>query len=176
MIELRVEGRRLLGTVIRYGEVGDPGFPEAFERGAFRGRANDVLLNVHHDRKQLIARAPGTLTLHDGPTELRMEAALPSTRLADDVITLVRARVLVGLSVGFQALRERMDAADVRIIERARLDHIAVCDRPAYHGSRVYARGAPDGLRIWQGWGDVARAMSTPVGNRVDVVRKRRWL
>ena len=172
MIELRAEGRRLIGTVIRYGEVGDPGFPEAFQRGAFKEGVADVLLNLQHDRRAMLARTPTTLLLMDGAEELRMIATLPQTRLADDVLALVNARVLRGLSVGFHAIRERLEG-DRRIIERAMLDHIAVCDRPAYAGSRVDARNAP--LRIWgvHGYRDGSESGSTGSYERPKV---KRWL
>lgn len=170
MIELRAEGRRLIGTVVQYGSTGDPGFPEAFEAGAFRGALGDVLLNVHHDRRQLLARTPTTLRLLDSDTALRMVATLPRTRLADDVLELVGQGVLRGLSVGFAPVKERMDG-DRRIIERALLDHVAIVDRPAYDDSRVKS------IRYWS----PGYAMSTLPGNDVDIARatstrRRAWL
>lgn len=147
-IELRVQGRRLLGTVVRYGAPGEGGL-EQFEAGAFQDGLDDVLLNVQHQRARPLARYPGSMTLRDTAEALTMEAVLPETRDADDVLALVKGRVLVGLSVGFLALSERWER-DVRIVERATLDHVAVVDRPSYPDSVVDARAYGGGVRFWQ--------------------------
>lgn len=170
MIELRAQGRKLLGVVVRYGAPGQGG-TERFESGAFIGLfqgSADVMLNVQHQRARPLARYPGSMALHDGPEELRMAATLPETRDADDVLALVESRVLVGLSVGFVALSERWDG-DQRIIERATLDHIAVVDRPSYPDSTVATRA---GVRFWQLPG---RYPSTE-GAYKRSSRVRRWL
>lgn len=152
VIELRVQGRKLLGTVIRYGAPGEGGM-ERFQAGAFAsqlgqepGLGTDVMLNVQHQRARPLARFPGNMVLTDSADALTMEARLLETRDADDVLAMVRAGVLVGLSVGFVALSERWEN-DVRIVERATLDHVAVVDRPSYPDSMVDARS---GLRFWQ--------------------------
>ena len=138
--ELRQEGRRLLGTAIRYGEVGALPFGhERFEPGAF-APLSDVILNVQHDRGRPLARTGGGgLVLHDDAGKLRIEAALPKTREADDALELVRAGVLRGLSIEFHATEERMDG-NVRVIERAKLSGVAVVDSGAYPGSTIEAR------------------------------------
>ena len=172
MIELRVQGRRLLGTVVRYGAPGEGG-GEQFAPGAFRGGLDDVLLNVQHRRDRPLARHPGTMVLTDSPDALTMMATLPETRDGDDALSLVKARVLVGLSVGFVALSERWER-DVRIVERAMLDHVAVVDRPSYPDSVVDAR---QGVRFWQlpGPGPAPRwRRANP--SRHSVYRVRQWL
>lgn len=178
MTELRVEGgRRLIGTVIRYGEVA-PGFQERFEPGSLR--LDDVLLNVQHERGQPLARTPQTLRMIDDAGELRMEATLPETRLAEDVIRLVRGGVLRGLSLGFQALADRYESG-IRIVSAAVVDHVAIVDRPAYSGSVVAARadhrsahqeldGLIEGLSIHR---EVSENVSTGLHVRA---RRRIWL
>ena len=138
--ELRQEGRRLLGTAIRYGEIATLPFGhERFEPGAF-APLSDVILNVQHDRGRPLARTGGGgLMLHDDPTELRIEASLPDTQVGNDTLSLVKAGVLRGLSIEFQATEERMDG-NVRIVQRARLSGVAVVDSGAYPGSVVEAR------------------------------------
>lgn len=185
MIELRAEGRRLIGTAIRYGSAGDPGavaFSEEFARGAFArflgDPSADVMLNVQHDRRRPLARYPGTMQLRDGDESLEMVAVLPETRDADDVLTMVRARVLIGLSVGFVAESDRMQG-DRRIVERARLDHIAVVDRPAYQTSTVDARewaadNGAGGVRFWQYWSPGTTERRESAFMRTS--RVRRWL
>ena len=90
--EFRQEGRRLLGTVIKYGDVSrQPWGTERFEPGAFQP-IGDVILNAHHERSRPLARVGGGLTLEDSPQALTMTAELPNTREADDVLELVRKR------------------------------------------------------------------------------------
>lgn len=158
MIELRAEGgRRLVGTVVDYGDTADRSiFTERFMPGSLA--IDDVLLYAQHERGQPLARTPQTLELRDGPDSLEMVATLPQTRLADDVLQLVSAGVLRGLSVGFVAVRDRMEGR-TRIIESAILDHIGVVDRPAYNESTVSVR-----------------ARAVPYGTVVRHNRRRRWL
>ena len=64
----------------------------------------DVILNIQHDRGKPIARTDGGgLVLTDSPQSLRIAATLNETRQCEDVLTLVRDRVLRGLSVEFRA-------------------------------------------------------------------------
>ena len=146
VVELRADpdGRRLSGVVMPYGEV-SPSFRERFEPGAFPGADRaDVVLNVQHERGRALARTGGGgLVLTDGPDALRMAASLPQTREADDVLSLVRAGVLRGLSVEFRAIDEA-DEGGVRVIRRAELSGLAVVDRAAYEGAAVAARNAGD--------------------------------
>lgn len=146
--ELRYDGeRRITGTAIRYGDEAELpwGDRERFEPGAFGNVGGaDVTLNVQHDRGRLIARTGGGgLTLSDDSNELRMEAVLPDTREANDVLTLVRGKVLRGLSIEFRpknVRRELQDGVHIAIISKAELRGIAVVDRPAYPKSKVQPR------------------------------------
>ena len=154
--ELRAEadGRRLEGVAIRYGDVADLGtFRETFRAGSFGDVAGaDVLLNASHQRTAPLARTGGGgLSLIDTPEALSIEAALPETRAADDVLALVKSRVLRGLSIEFRAIEESM-VAGVRVIARAALVAVAVVDSGAYAGSEVAARHAVEGKRRrwWQ--------------------------
>ena len=139
MLELRAEGgRRLVGTVVDYRDTADRKlFTERFVPGSLD--LSDVLLYAQHDRSQPLARTPGTMELRETADALEMVATLPQTRLADDVLQLVTAGVLQGLSVGFVAKRDRMEG-NMRVIESATLDHIGVVDRPAYEESKVSVR------------------------------------
>ncbi len=147
-LELRIEsGRTVAGVAVTYDDTATPGaFSERFEPGSIT--FDDVMLNVQHDRKAMLARTPRTLRLTDGPRRLEIRADLPRTQLGDDVLELVRAGVLQGLSLGFVALRDRWDGDD-RIIESAILDHVAIVDRPAYGSSVVEARTVH--RRYWRG-------------------------
>ena len=118
--EVRAEGRTLnrhCDQVRRHRDVrlGQ----ERIEPNAF-APLGDAILNAQHDRTTPLARTDGGgLTLLDGTDALEIRAELPPTRSADDVLELVRAKVMRGLSIEFVPLQERSDA-NVRIIERAR--------------------------------------------------------
>ncbi len=139
-VEVRAEGRKIIGTALRYGDVAKIGaVQERFEPGAFAG-SSDVILNAQHDRKTPLARTGGGgLELRDSTDALRIEADLPATRAADDVLELIGRKVLRGLSIEFRSLQERAENG-VRVIEKAALKGIAVVDTPAYPAAYVEAR------------------------------------
>ena len=137
--ELRQDGRRLFGVAVQYGDVARLAWgSERIEAGAF-APVGDVILNAQHDRGRPLARTGAGLVVADDNRSLRIEAELPETRDADDVLALVRARVLLGLSIEFRAVSERLDGR-VRVIERAKLSGIGIVDTPAYSSAEVEAR------------------------------------
>ena len=149
--ELRADPdkRMLSGTAMKYGDVARIGtFRERFEAGAFGDLSTaDVLLNAQHQRVVPLARTGGGgLVLFDTLMELRIDATLPETRAADDTLSLVRSKVLRGLSIEFKALQERMESG-VRVITRAILKGVAVVDSGAYTQSTIAARQAQDDMR-----------------------------
>ena len=149
--ELRfTSGRTLEGTALRYGDVAEigGGLRERFEPGAF-APVGDVVLNSSHDRTTPLARTDGGgLEITDGADALRIKATLPDTTAANDTLTLVKTRVLRGLSIEFKALRERFEDG-VRVVERALLSGIAVVDVAAYANSTVEARRRKKERRTW---------------------------
>ena len=143
--ELRVEGRRLTGIVIRYGET-SPSHRERFEPGALR-MAEAVHLDLYHDRERVIAYMPGGgLELAGGESAVELSAELPPIPAADRALEEIRTGKANGLSVEFRAVRERREAG-VRVIEEAVLKGIGLVSRPSYLGSRVEARHR--GRRVW---------------------------
>ena len=141
--EIRAEGKRLVGTVVSYGDVAVvAGQPERFAPGSLL--CNDAILNRQHQRDRPLARTGAGLVLRDTPDGLHMEAELPSTSEANDVLTLVRSGVLRGLSAEFEVLAEHFEAG-VRVIDSANLSGLAIVDRPAYPASIVEARATKDG-------------------------------
>ena len=111
-------------------------FREMFLPGAFGDVARvDSTLNVMHQAGRLIGRTGGGgVVFRDTPSALLMSATLPTTKEADDALTLVRNGTLRGLSVEFRAIRDRF-VGDVREIQRAALGGLGLVDRPAYPGS-----------------------------------------
>lgn len=142
--ELRfdAEKRELRGTAMRYGDIAKLpwGEKERFVAGAFAGSLSDIILNVQHDRGRPLARTGGGgLRMDDSATELRLEAVLPKTREADDVIELVRQKILRGFSVEFLPISHRV-VDGVTVIEKAELRNVGLVDRPAYRQSKVQPR------------------------------------
>ena len=136
--EIRAEGRRLSGVVMRYGDV-SPSHRERFEPGALR-MAESVHLDLHHDPERAIAWHPGGgLTLESGRDVLTMRAELPPIPAADRALAEIKAGRVDGLSVEFRAVKERRDG-DIRVIEDAVLSGIGIVRAPSYDGSRVEAR------------------------------------
>ena len=129
------DGDRLEGTAIRYGEIAviGPGLRERFLAGAFGDlRQADICLNFSHKRSRPLARTGGGgLRLIDSPESLSVVADMPKTRESEDALTLVRSRVLRGLSIEFSAIRER-SVERVRQVEQARLVAVGLVDSPAY--------------------------------------------
>ena len=137
---------KLRGTAIAYGVATGPpklAYRELVRAGAFGNVADlDIVMNVQHVRSRAIARTGGGgLILYDSPTELKYEAVLPPTREAEDVVRLVRDRVLRGASIEFAvpANGERVINGTVNV-EKARLSGLAVVDDGAYSEATVEAR------------------------------------
>ena len=137
-LEVRAEGRRLSGTVLRYGDV-SPSHRERFEPGSLR-MAETVHLDLHHDPEKVFAWEPGGgLKLADSREALSMTAHLPKIPAAERALNEVRAGKTTGLSVEFRAERERRDNG-IRVIERATLAGIGLVRSPSYQQSTVEAR------------------------------------
>lgn len=138
------EGLAVLeGRAMRYGEPGDVGpFTEEIRPGAFE--MSDVIANRQHVREKPLGRTGGGgLTLTDSETELRVRLELPDTVDGRDTMTLVRQKILRGLSVEM-AVRNDQWLGKHRVVHRAVLLGVAVVDRAAYAGATI-AEG-----RQWQ--------------------------
>ena len=137
-VEFRVEGRRLSGVVMKYGDV-SPSHQERFEPGSLR-LAEAVHLDLHHDAERVVAYLPGGgLELRGDTSALTMIATLPPIPAADRALAEVRAGAAAGLSVEFTAIRERRDG-DIRVIEDAILSGVGIVRSPSYSQSEVEAR------------------------------------
>ena len=144
-VEIRAAGRTLEGYAATFGteaRVGD--FTETIRAGAFRqtlAAGKDVLALVDHDTSKLLARTKsGSLRLSEDSHGLAFSIALPGTTLANDVLALVEASDIGGMSFAFTALRERWDG-DRRELQSVDLAEISVVQSfPAYGGTIVQAR------------------------------------
>ena len=137
-LELRAEGRRLSGTVMRYGDI-SPSHRERFAPGSLR-MAEAVHLDLLHDPERAVAWHPGGgLTLTNGNDALTMRAELPPIPAADRALAEIKAGRVGGLSVEFRARSERRENG-VRVIEDALLAGIGLVQKPSYAGATVEAR------------------------------------
>lgn len=65
-----------------------------------------------------------------------MTAVLPSTRLADDTLTLIREKVLRGFSAEFYVLDRRWDG-EIEVVTKAKLVGVGLVDKPAFPSSEI---------------------------------------
>ena len=136
--EVRAEGRRLSGIVMRYGDT-SPSHRERFEPGALRF-AEAVHLDLFHDVERAVAWRPGGgLELRQDRDALTMTALLPPIPAADRALALVRNGQATGLSVEFRDAKDRRESG-LRVIEAALLTGIGLVRAPSYHASQVEAR------------------------------------
>ena len=141
--EIRVEGRKLTGVVMKYGEV-SPSHKERFEPGSLR-MADAVHLDLDHDRERVVAWHPaGGLELADQGEALELSAELPPIPAADRALQEIRSGRVRGLSVEFQAVKESR-VGGVRVISEALLTGIGLVSKPSYQGSQVEARARKHG-------------------------------
>ena len=125
------------------------GRQERFEPGAFGDVSRaDIILNRQHTRIFPIARTNGGgLILTDTAEALRMGADLSQTSEGRAAWELVRASIVRGLSIEFDALQERQDGR-VRVIERALLGGVGLVDSGAYPVATVEARRSETRARL----------------------------
>ena len=144
-VEFRVEGRRLTGVLMRFGEI-SPSHRERFEPGSLRA-APVVHLNIGHDRERAIAWLPdGGLELRDDETALLLTADLPPIPAADRALDEVRTGKVGGLSVEFRAVKESV-VDGIRVIHEAVLSGVGLVISPSYPAASVEARAQR--RRVW---------------------------
>ena len=141
-LELRAEGRRLEGTILKYGEI-SPNHRERFLPGAFDLSGGPTRwLDYRHDRTRVLAHTEGGgLILRDSPEALLLEAELPALPLSERALSEIASGTLSGLSIEFNATQESRDG-EIRIVEKADLAGIGLVASPSYPNSRVETRAA----------------------------------
>ena len=120
---------RIVGTLIEYGKRASDR-PEVFADNSLRWDEGGIVLNEQHNRQAPILRFVPTV---DG-REVRIDAPLPDTQRGRDAATMIRDKVMTGLSIEFSADDEGMRAG-VREVRRAKLLGAAVVDSPSYEGA-----------------------------------------
>ena len=141
-LEIRTDGRSLVGPAIRFGEV-SPDHRERFEPGAFAlddGRTR--WLDVGHDRSIVIAHTDGGgLELRDTGEALEVTAHLAEIPAAMRALDDVKAGLLRGFSIEFDPIEELREGG-IRVVTKALLAGIGLVRNPSYTGSVVEVRDA----------------------------------
>jgi HK97 family phage prohead protease len=138
-LEVRdAEQRIIAGPVVPFGVETKIGhYVESFQRGAFEGvDPAEVPLLVSHQHAELpVGR---TLSLEDTELALLGEWQLSETRDSDEVLTLARDGVPLGLSLGFQPREDRWNRDRTKVVRvRARLGEVSVVGLGAYRDAKV---------------------------------------
>jgi len=158
-LEVRASGRRLAGTVARFGvEARIGSTTEVIKPGAFSAslrNGDDILALVDHDTTKVIARTKaGSLKLRETAEGLEFETAdLPDTTAANDVLALVRSGNHGGASFGFLVREngERWTGRKRELLDIDLREVSIVSAWPAYPQTSVTARSRmsePPRLRL----------------------------
>jgi HK97 family phage prohead protease len=151
-----------MSTLSGYAAVFDEGtlitweggrFEERIAPGAFRFAVEtapgNTLFVRDHDPSLIIGRVGAGTTIAEDSKGLAFVATMPETTLATDTATLVRDKILKGMSFAFtvgkdgEELYEEKGGTPVRVITKVgALFDICVCSRPAYAGATVTATRA----------------------------------
>lgn len=100
-------GYHFEGHACTFDDPADLGFAtESIARGAFRKvlqQPDNVPFTLEHDDTKVLATTrSGTLRLSEDAKGLRVEADVPDTSLARDLVTQVKAGIIHGMSFGFK--------------------------------------------------------------------------
>lgn len=132
---------RLVGTIIEMGRVaGDR--REVFTPGSIRWPEGGVRLLAEHRGREVMRFAP----VEEGAA-LRIDAALPDSRLGREVAAEVRSGQKQGLSVEFFAVAEEQ-VQGVREVRHALVDAAALVKEGAYQQATVELRNR-NRRRVW---------------------------
>ena len=142
-LELRASGRRLEGTILKYGEI-SPNHRERFVPGAFspwiRGLPAGSIIATIRLGSWPIPKGEDS-PLRDSPEALLLEAELPALPLSERALGEIASGALQGLSIEFHAESESREG-NIRVVEKADLAGIGLVASPSYPASRVETRAA----------------------------------
>ncbi len=165
-LELRTEGgeTRLSGrfpygreTILRAAGNGGPELREVFAPRAFNMRIEHRNRNIHllagHDfAKPMASLGARTLDLTDTDDALLIEAridpALANVSYIADMLSSIKAGLIIGLSPGFRVpaslpgaeVIQRTGNSILRTVKNAFLEEISIVTRPAYPDAQIEAR------------------------------------
>ena len=124
------------GVAIRFGDVATlPWGRERIEAGALT--ADDVILNLQHNRSMPLARTGGGgMEISQNDENLSFMAKMPGTTTGKDAQILLEKGILRGASLEFSVEKSRFED-DLEIIEKGKVYGIGLVDRPAYPDSVI---------------------------------------
>lgn len=134
------DGKRTIVGTIPYNSRSEyMGFYEVLSPGCFTKsirESKDIRLLLEHDDSRLLARTKnGSLRLSDDEFGLHFEADLPETTDGDNLVEMLRTKLLDQLSFGFISINDKYEVVggdEQRTILEARLIEISVVSNPAY--------------------------------------------
>jgi HK97 family phage prohead protease len=148
---MKFEGMAVVFNKLSEPGVGAPG-GEIINPNALNKTLNEqrdiFLLNGHNWTQPLASTGSGTLELRATTDGLRVSGSFVDTTYARDASALVAAGVVTSMSMGFQAVRQRMELrelpsgqrANVRILDEIRMSEVSIVARPAYKGTSAEMR------------------------------------
>lgn len=151
--------------------IGDPkrgGFREQVAPGAFKKtlQEQDVVFLFNHDTGKPLARTSipegaGSLSLREAGDGLQADAIPLDTTAGKDLMKLTRAKVVKGMSFGFEVLKEswtddegRASNSQIgtkRTIQEVRLHEVSAVTFPAYTSTTFNARDVINAARGVEG-------------------------
>ena len=140
---------KVVGVVAPFNKLsGDlGGFREKIEPGAFAKtiKNDDIRSSFNHDLNFVLGRTTaGTLQLEETTKGLRMEAEVPDTQWAKDLMVSIERGDINQGSFRFASLKDEWDETDkdniVRTLKEVRLFEVGPVTFPAYPQSKLQAR------------------------------------
>jgi len=135
------------------------GFREQIAPGAFTKtiQESDVVMLYNHDSSKPLARkSAGSLSLSESDRGLEIEAKPVDTTYGQDLRTCVKARVIKGMSFGFEVVKDDWTDDDGkpsdkyngtnRCIREVKLHEVSPVTFPAYDDTDIAARSAE---KVW---------------------------
>ncbi|MCY3919668.1 MAG: HK97 family phage prohead protease [Chloroflexi bacterium] len=137
-VEVRADaetrGRRLVGTLMRYGTAGVEG-RERFAPGALRWPDTGIVIDRQHNGRMPIMRVVPEVR----GDSVVLDAPLPDTAAGRDAAREIRDGLFTGLSIEFRALRQRYERG-VRVVTDALLLGAGLVHNPSYAASTAELR------------------------------------
>lgn len=134
-----IEGRKIAGILIPWGETATDR-PIRFQRGSITWPEPFPLRAMHDGATELPLGLHGVnMELTDTAAALLVEATLPDTARADDVLALAGAGILTGLS-GEVVLTDVDRTSSPATVKAARLVGVALVPTPALDSARLFEK------------------------------------
>ncbi len=116
------------------------GFREVYSPGCFSdgGLDADPCVFLNHDETLILGRQSSNARFYDAGIGIRCDCDLPNVSYADDLLVLMRQKIITQSSAGFWILRfhwEERNGQRYRVIDKALLREAAPVSIPAYKSS-----------------------------------------